>query len=212
MARKPPAILRPSPPANLLDCPECRIAPAPEVGEWVREQILSEDGRIHNPHHAHLIDADLHFLWASDGFTKQGRTVIGQAEMVSFQVGGWKRARQEQQMREWFGHVPEFIITLDASYSATCGDVDWCALVEHELFHIAHKRDEFGQPAYTRDGAPKLAIQGHDVEEFVGVVERYGAGAPDSAVSRIAKAAHSHPLVSRASIAASCGTCLLRAA
>jgi hypothetical protein len=33
--------------------------------------------------------------------------VLGQCEKVMFNVGGWRKARQEQQMRDWFGFVPD---------------------------------------------------------------------------------------------------------
>ena len=208
------ALPRPKPPASLLDPDNLftRLTPALGVAEWVQEQLLAEDGRIHNPDHGHLIDADLVYLWASNGFSKRGRTVIGQAEEVMIRAGGWQKARQEQQMREWFGRVPSYIITLDAAYCATCSDADWCALVEHELYHVAQKKDEFGAPAFTKDGLPKLGIQGHDVEEFVGVVQRYGVGDPNGALARIAAAARGQPAVTRSSIAGACGTCLMRAA
>lgn len=213
MGRKQPTIpKRPIPPQSLLDQPFCNLRPAPEIGAWFREQVLEESGSIHNDAHAHLLDADIQYLWASHGVAKQQRLVIGQAEMVSFTSGGFRRAREEQQLREWFGYIPKFIVTLDASYCAQCTDIEWCALVEHEHFHIAHVHNQFGAPAFTSEGKPKLAIRGHDVEEFIGVVERYGAGSPDSAVSRMARAAHAIPQVSRAHIAASCGTCLLRVA
>lgn len=198
---------RPLPPADLS-----RFQPAEGVAEWVHGQILAADGRIHNPDHTHLIDADLAFLWAPQGFTKQMRTVIGQAEQVMIRAGGWQKARQEQQLCEWFGRVPAFIITLDASYCATCSDADWCALVEHELYHVAHALDDFGVPKFTKDGAPKLTIRGHDVEEFVGVVRRYGVGDPGGAIGTLARAAGAQPEVSKANIAGACGTCLLRAA
>ncbi|GLG83629.1 hypothetical protein ACSO1_21510 [Acinetobacter calcoaceticus] len=49
-------------------------------------------------------------------------------------------------------------------------------MVEHELYHIAHKKDQYGTPAYNREtSAPKLATQGHYIEEFTGVVCCYGA-------------------------------------
>lgn len=195
------------PPADLM-----RYQPAEGVGEWVHSEILASDGRIHNPEHAHLLDADLEFLWAPGGFVKQMRTVIGQAEEVMIRAGGWQKGRQEQQMDDWFGRVPSYLITLDASYCATCSDADWCALVEHELYHLAQELDVFGAPKFTRDGKPKLCIRGHDVEEFVGVVRRYGIGDPGGAIGQLARAAQSTPEVSRSNIAGACGTCLLRAA
>ncbi len=210
MARKPPAlpgVTRPLPPTNLA-----RFQPAEGVWQWIADEILSEQGRIHNPDHAHLIDADLRILWAPSAFSKQMRTVIGQAEQVMIRAGGWQKERQEQQLREWFGDVPAFIITLAADYCAQCSDAEWCALVEHELYHVAQALDEFKNPKFRKDGAPVLTIRGHDVEEFVGVVRRYGAGDPGGAIARLAAAARGQPEVSHSSVAGACGTCLLRAA
>lgn len=185
------------------------LAPAPGVATWAQDVILSEGGPLHNPDHAHLLDADIGFLWASSAFAKRGRTVVGQAEQVMIRAGGWQKARQEQQLREWFGHVPEFIITLAADYCAQCSDTEFCALVEHELYHIGQEQDEFGAPKFTKDGMPRLALRGHDVEEFVGVVRRYGASAQ---VARMVEAAKRPAGVSGASIAHACGTCLMKAA
>ncbi|WP_195812360.1 putative metallopeptidase [Xylophilus rhododendri] len=198
---------RPLPPVGLD-----HFRPAPEVGVWVNAEVLASEGRIHNPEHRHLDQADLEFLWAPRGFVRQTRSVIGQAEEVMIRSGGWQKARQEEQLTDWFGRVPGFLITLDASYCATCSDADWCALVEHELYHVAHKRDEFGAPAFTKEGMPKLCIRGHDVEEFIGVVRRYGVGDPSGAIAQLAAAARGQPEVTRSNIAGACGTCLLRAA
>ena len=53
------------------------------------------------------------------------------------------------------------------TYAQQANDVDFCALIEHELYHIAHKKDEWGIPSYNREtGKPKLTIQGHDVEDI----------------------------------------------
>lgn len=217
MAKKQsaPDVLRPIPPADLvsdsLDGPLYdRLVPAPEIALWVQDTILADDGALHNPDHAHLIDADIEFMWASSAFIKKGRAVVGQAEQVMFRAGGWQKARQEQQMIEWFGRVPSFLITLAADYCAQCSDAEFCALVEHELYHIAHDADEFGVPKFDKTfGTPKLALRGHDVEEFVGVVRRYGAS-PE--VARMIDAAKQSPEAGNINIARACGTCLLRAA
>lgn len=196
---------RPYPPSLLLELSELsdlgmRLTPAPEVWEWLQTEILASTGSIHNEDHAHLLDADIRIMWASSSFAKRGRTVLGQAEQVAFRAGGWQKARMEQQMRDWFGDVPAFIITLAA---------DYCALVEHELYHIAHAMDKYGQPAFNKEGAPRLEMRGHDVEEFVGVVRRYGAS-PD--VQALVDAANSPAEVGKLNIARACGTCLLRSA
>ncbi|MBC3345429.1 hypothetical protein HU811_02115 [Pseudomonas sp. SWRI196] len=205
---------RPMPPASLLVLSELtdmgiRLAPAPEVWEWLQVEILANTGSIHNPDHAHLIDADVRVMWASSAFEKQGRTVLGQAEQVAFRAGGWQKARMEQQMRDWFGDVPAYIITLAADYCAQCSDADFCALVEHELYHIAQAKDQYGAPKFTQEGLPKLEMRGHDVEEFVGVVRRYGAS-PD--VQALVDAANKPAEVGKLKISRACGTCLLKLA
>lgn len=54
--------------------------------------------------------------------------------------------------------------------------MDFCALIEHQLYYIAHKKDLYRTSSFNREtGMPKLTIQGHDFEEFIGVVSRYGA-------------------------------------
>ncbi len=72
---------RPFPPIEFMEefVPYTRLIPANEVNEWANAQIIREDGKLHNPDHIHLQDADLCFLWASAAFAKQGRTVLGQA-------------------------------------------------------------------------------------------------------------------------------------
>jgi len=40
-------------------------------------------------------------------------------------AGGWQKARMEQQMHEWFGHIPKFIITLTVDYCSQCSVRRW---------------------------------------------------------------------------------------
>ncbi|WP_177414247.1 putative metallopeptidase [Pseudomonas sp. RIT623] len=205
---------RPYPPSSLLELSDLsdfgiRLAPAPEVWDWLQAEILADTGSIHNPEHVHLIGANIGVLWASSGFAKQGRVVLGQAEQLMFRAGGWQKARQEQQMREWFGEEPDYLITLAADYCAQCNDAEFCALIEHELYHIAQATDEYGAPKFTQDGLPKLYLRGHDVEEFVGVVRRYGASED---VQQLIDAASRPPEVAKINISRACGTCLLKSA
>jgi hypothetical protein len=204
-----PGQTRPYPPASFADPLSSRYAPAPEVLAWARAEILTDGGQLHNPDHDHLEYADIQFLWAPAGFEKAGRTVLGLCEEMTFRCGPWQKGRQQQQMADWFGMVPQFLITLDASHCLTCTDAEFCALVEHELCHIGQELDEFGSPAFTKDGMPKLKMRGHDVEEFIGVVRRYGASED---VQRMIDAAKGAPEVAKLNIARACGTCLLKAA
>lgn len=205
---------RPLPPVNFIGPdnwqPYTRLIPANEVHEWISRQILSDSGSIHNPDHAHLIEADLCFMWASESFAKKGRYVLGQAEQVMLRAGGWQKARMEQQMYEWFGRIPKFIITLAADYCTQCSDLEFCALVEHELYHIAQATDDYGAPKFNKEtGQPVLTLRGHDVEEFVGVVRRYGASAD---VQELVDAANQPAEVAKLNIARACGTCMLKLA
>lgn len=188
------------------------IVPADGVSEWVAEALLRKDAPLHNPDHDHLFFADVGYLWAGVPNNRQQRRVVGQCEQVMIRCGGWQKARQEQQLAEWFGHVPTFLITLDAQYARECTDIQWCALIEHELYHIGHLLDPFGSPAFTKDGFPKLGIRGHDVEEFVGIVRRYGAGAGAGDTAKLVAAAQRPAEVGHVTIAQACGTCMLRAA
>ena len=202
------------PPPWLLESSNCikRIVPADGVSEWVAETLLAKDSALYNPDHDHLSFADIGYLWAAIPNTRQMRRIIGQCEQVSFRCSGWQRARQEQQIEEWFGRVPAYLITLDAQYVTECADIEWCALIEHELFHVGQQQDAFSSPAFTKDGLPKLGIRGHDVEEFVGIVRRYGASSAAGDTSKLVAAAQRAPEIGPAAISQACGTCMLRAA
>ncbi|MEB7993458.1 hypothetical protein NGI19_08585 [Raoultella ornithinolytica] len=204
---------RPYPPVNFTGenwLPYTRIIPATEIGEWVNQRILSEEGRIHNPDHIHLLDADIAFMWASGALEKKGRYVLGQCEQVMLRAGGWQKARMEQQMHEWFGRIPKFIITLAADYCEQCSDLEFCALVEHELYHIAQATDDYGAPKFNKKtGMPVLTLRGHDVEEFVEVVRRYGAS---KEVQEMVDAANRPAEVAHIDVARACGTCMLKLA
>lgn len=180
---------------------------------WVKETFLAEYSDLYNEDHEHLnsIDPpDISFLWAYSTCKAKGRRVLGQTEKLMINVGGWKKNRQEVQLIEWFGDVPKYIITLDARVCQVMSDVDFCALVEHELYHIGQERNEEGELMWSAStGLPKLYLRGHDVEEFHGVVQRYGAS-PD--VQKMVELANDGPTISRANIAHACGTCLLKLA
>lgn len=209
------APLRPMPPADILEpLFESRFAPAPDVLSWVRATFIEAGGDLHNPDHAHLNDAQIGFLWASSGYVKAGRRVLGLTEdtLLAGRGNAWQRGRGGLQLREWFGAEPRFLITLDAMHCADCIDAEFCALIEHELYHCGHLCDEFGEPAYTKDGQPKLGIRPHDVEEFVGVVARYGVNDPDTHLGKLIMAAARGPTVAPIRVAQACGTCMLRAA
>jgi hypothetical protein len=203
--------MRPMPPDDLLEETGLPIfAPAHELRDWAFEQFIDDASPIANEDHRHLAFARLGMLWTNVANGRAGRRIIGQCEMGLPPTGKWLRARIERQLIDWFGDVPDFVLTFDAGYCATCGDAELMALVEHELYHAGQARDIYGLPKFRRDGSPAYALRGHDVEEFVGVVRRYGAEA--AGVSALMDAAAARPLIASAHIAEACGNCLARAA
>lgn len=183
-----------------------------DAAAWLKSTFVRPASPLHNPDHAHLEHAAFGFLWTNVVNSRKGRRIVGQCEVGQPRgaMGKWPKARAEQQIVNWFGCVPDFIITLDAMYAADCADTEFCALVEHELYHAGQDRDQYGAPKFTREGRPVFAIRGHDIEEFVGVVRRYGPDA--SGVTPLIEAAKAGPQIAPASIARACGTCAARAA
>lgn len=201
---------RPSPPSAILEpTGSASFVPAPELAEWARSTFIAEDAPLANEDHRHLDAAEVGFLWTNVRNSRQMRTVVGQAELGQPRgsMGKWPKARAEQQIEAWFGTVPDFLITIDAHYASQCNDASFCALVEHELYHCGQERDEFGGPKFTQDGRPKFAMRGHDVEEFVGIVRRYGVGAAAGDTFALVEAAKAGPQIARATIHGACATC-----
>lgn len=202
---------RPLPPEHIVRSSALvsQFEPAPEVTEWIRAVIIEESGQLHNPDHEHLAQADIGVLWASMAMRTKGRTVIGTAEIPQPRGSGWVKARQERQLWDWFDCELDFLITLAAPWCAEADNASWCALVEHELYHCAQAEDEFGCPRFNQQtGRPIYRIRGHDVEEHIGVVRRYGARAAGPDVQRLIAAAAKPPEVEEAQIAGSCAVCL----
>jgi hypothetical protein len=150
-------------------------------------------------------------VWTNAVNVSKMRTILATAEIPMAMSGGWKRARHDYQLRQWFDVEPDFLLTFSAPDCARLDDRAFCALVEHELYHCAQKLDRWGSPMFNRDtGAPIFAMRGHDVEEFVGVVRRYGVTSSD--VKALVRAAAAPPLIGGQPIAIACGTCQARAA
>lgn len=178
--------------------------------EWLRETFVAASGPLENEDHAHLLDAHIGVLWTNAINVTKGRHVLATAEIPSIQAGGWRRARFEYQLREWFGAEPDFVLTFSAVDCALLDDRAFCALVEHELYHCAQRLKD-GMPQWSKKtGKPIYTIRGHDVEEFVGVVRRYGVTSSD--VRHLVDAANQRPLIDGQPIAIACGTCMARAA
>ena len=121
---------RPFPPED-LDPYRDDFRPAPALVDWIHTTFVDPDGPLHNDEHAHLEQASIGVLWTTAPNVKQARQVVGMAEMPMFRGHRWAIARQELQLLQWFSTLPDFLITFDAQYAASCDDPTWCALVEH---------------------------------------------------------------------------------
>jgi hypothetical protein len=177
------------------------------MGDWVQDTFIAESASLPNPDHAHLRSADIAFLWTNVPNQRRGRGIAATCQIMPPNGEPWGAGRATFQIMEWFGQMPDFLITIFAPLAAKMDDASFLALVEHELYHAAQDRDQYGNPKFSKiTGKPTYTMRGHDVEEFVGVVERYGADASD--VRALVSAANRGPTVAQASIANACGTCL----
>lgn len=202
--------MRPRPPELLIEeyVGIDYFVPAPELDLWVRNTFLRGNSPLFNEDHLHLFDAHVGYLWTNVPNVSKGREVAGTAEMPFFRGAAWQKGRQYMQLQEWFGEVPNFIVTLAAPYCQTASDAQFCALVEHELYHCAQKTDQDGEPLFNAiTERPIWAMREHDVTEFVGVVDRYGIGVVANGREFVA-AAQSEPNICAVDIASMCGNCV----
>lgn len=175
------------------------------LGEWVRETFINDDGALYNQRHQHLAEATIGWLWTNAEAANRDRMIAGESRLVAPPSRKWSSGMAQHQLRQWFGFAPDFVIIISAPFSLTADDWSFCALLEHELSHCGQDVDPFGAPRFSRDGTPMFRLLSHDVEEFVDVVERYGADATNTRA--MVQAANAGPTIGAARIAAACGTC-----
>lgn len=197
---------RPQPPEHLIE-PGFSIEPALEVSNWLRATFIDEGSRLLNPDHEHLRQADIASMWTNVEYLDGLMPVVGTAELVRLNGKPWPRARAFDQLCLLFGRIPDFILTFYAPHAVKADDATWCATVEHELYHCAQKIDKENLPKFDPEGKPVWTIRPHDVEEFVGVMRRYGVEACAGKSKEFVEAAKAPPLIARAEIKGACGTC-----
>lgn len=198
---------RPHPPQSLMLALHGAFEPAPEIAEWANETFIDQTSILPNEDHIHLRGLHIGFLWTNVENTRRQRRILGTAQLLPPTGDKWSAGRAEAQLLAWFGDMPDALIIIDAVMAETMDDWQFMALVEHELYHIAQKQDMFGGPVFNREtGKPVLEMRAHDVEEFVGVVKRYGATSPE--LRDMVRAVNQGAQLSETSIARACGVCL----
>jgi hypothetical protein len=209
----------PHPPAALFEEDlEGAFARAEEVEEFLRRELVEPAGYFHSPTHEPLEDAYIGCLWSTAQVKVRGLVPVGTAEMPSRSIGrmnGHAKEIWRWQMRKWFGpQLPDFLITLNASYLVECDDyeVEFLATGKHELLHCRQETLDGkpdGPPHFRRDGSRVWTIWPHDAETFAEVAEDFGP--VERGVAEIAEALKRPPRFSAAHIRITCGT-LARAA
>jgi len=195
-------------PGLSLPSDEPLTVPATSMGAFVQKALLSQESPLWNVDHDHLGGAEIGYLFTNAVSMRRGQQILGQAELIGSPGGNWSKARSRQQLREWFpGQDLDFIITLYAPYVVGASPADQMALLEHEHYHCGQKHDDYGVPMFSKiDGRPIYTMRGHDVEEFVAVSRRYGAGAGKTL--ELAEAIRLGPEFDEATIGRVCGSCL----
>ena len=103
---------RPTSPQSL---PSRAFEASPTAATWIRETFIRREALLYNPDHQHLEFAKIGVVWTGVLNNRQQRTVLATCETTQQVMGGaWKKARAEQQLEDWFGDLPDFLITLYA--------------------------------------------------------------------------------------------------
>lgn len=209
----------PRPPRALFEEDlEGAYARAEEVEEFFRAEFIEPGGAFFSESHAALDDAYLGVLWSTAEVKIRGLVPAGTAEMPQHSVGhmsGHAKELWRYQMRRWFGpQLPNFLITLNATYLTRCDDYELELLVtgKHELLHCRQATVDGtpdGDPWFKRDGSRVWTIWPHDFEGFVEVAADFGD--VERGVPELAAALRGRPRFSAAHIKVACGT-LARAA
>lgn len=202
---------RPTPPEELQEegySGNFCFEPAKDLSAWIYREFIEPSGRLYREEHHHLGERRVACLWTNVPLRQKGKPLAATAEIPAAQGNKWAQARAKQQLREWFGAEPDFLLTFYAPDSALRDDAEFCALVRHELLHCDRRRDADGYVKFNKDGETTPAIIGHDVEEFVAVVEDFGIDCAAGRAREFVAAANKAPKVARAKIGAACGVCL----
>ncbi len=194
-------------PSEALREPGFQIEPSPELAAWLKDTFVVEGAALENPDHCHLSKVDLVCMFTNVEYIDGGMPIVGMAEIMNVNGKPWAKAEKTDHLCLMHGNVPQARIWIYAPYWAACSDASACATGEHEMYHYAHKRSREGDLLFDDFDRPVLTKRAHDVEEFVGVMERYGVDACAGKSREFVEAAKREPLIAADKIAAACCAC-----
>jgi hypothetical protein len=197
-------LARPQPPDELCE-PGFKVEPAMDAAAWARQMFIDEGAVFCNSDHEHLRKVDLVCMWTNVYWEDGLLPVAGYAEIVNVNGKPWARAERTDHLCLMHGNVPQARVWLYAPYWAEASDPSVCALVEHELYHYAQKKNKQGELMFDDFERPVPTQRAHDVSEFIEVVRRYGVGAVHPNVQLLIEAAAAEPLITAAQLEVACG-------
>lgn len=202
-------LFRPRPPRELQLADEYgTFVRAPEVESWIQSAFVTPGGPLYDHDHCHLLEARVGVLWSNIPVSRRGTPIAGTASIPRAHpaLSAYERQVPKWFLRYFFGIDPlDFLITLDGPYAHRCDDINFCALVKHELVHCDQARDEDGERLFTKkEFKPIFCIRGHDVSEHISVVRDFGPVGRN--VRDFVEAARQPPRIAQANIDWACGT------
>lgn len=188
-----------------------------DVESLVALGFTRTDGVFFDPEHEHLTTATIGVIWSNARHMVKGEEKAGMMELLpdpDSEPRTWTEARKHDWLASVYGRPwPRFQMTLSGVWSWVYDDRSFLALVDHELCHAAVARDEGGAMKHRPGSSePIWKTRGHDVEQFVGTVRRWGA--PAAGAAELVAAAAAPPrfewVPGRAFAPIACANCAAR--
>ena len=141
--------------------------------EWAPDvETIAKDIIATVEEHAHLAQAVILYVFRDKASRNRGRAVLG-------------RARKVAGLNKFLIHdeddLPLFVLEISKDTWEDLTEEQRRALVDHELCHLVVDTDD--------DGTLVARTRGHDLEEFIGVVDRHGLWKADVVAMGTAAAA-----------------------
>lgn len=133
---------------------------------WEAKEPEKIAHRLIRRSHPHLVDAEIRYVFRDEHQTTKGRAVFAKTRLLSG-LNAWLASISPPPDEE---PARFFVMEIAADIWEQRLNADGrAALIDHELTHCQ----------VTDDYPPKFTLAGHDLEEFVAIVERHGLWRPE---------------------------------